>query len=350
MGDNDSRTVDLESLGEDDPRRRLAILSQQEVAKVYKKGFKLLQKAGLKAGDPLEPPLRVAIRKTREGLKDDDLAQREAVGEPRSRTKRRVAASDNIEFTGTQSSLEDLAKILPDVSSYIERQGGSAPISEIVSRVLKPRIPRITLRGFLVAARLGILSTVGLKITEDENVLILSKPTGRHFEQIIPCACGSHFSDVIQWARHVFNASWEGHQVYSRALKEITVKASCLVCLNPRTLFPDILSLIQHCRNLSDDKDHSKFAEFLILKVLHRSDDPLDENVKMLLLRAIESCDAQFPWRSIGPGIADPELTIPFPDGPPTPIYLDDSDSEVISNSDVVEVVNLDNNLINLEE
>lgn len=350
MSTSDFPAIDLESKSDDDPRRRLTILSHQEISKVYKKGFNLLQKAGLKPGDSIEPPLRVTVRKAREGLKDDDLANRKGVGETTGGPKKSRGGPFGAQVTDSQSSVDELAKLLPEVTRYLEQRGGSASVSEVLSKAIRTKLPKVTQRGFLIAARLGILTPFGLNITENENSLILTKPPTGQADGSKPCACGRSQPSPHHWSRHVFNESWEGHEVYSKTLQDTIVKASCLVCLKRDINFPNMLSLVQHCRNSYEDVDHALFAEFIILKLLHESGDPVDQQMKTLLLDAVESCDKDFPWKSLGQNLADPDLSIPFPEGPPTPIYLSDSDQVSDPDSEVVEVVDLDSNFINLEE
>jgi hypothetical protein len=348
MAGNTGNLIDLDEVNVDDPRRRLSQLSHIQVAKEYKKGFKLLQKAGLRPEDSLDPPLRVAVRNPREGLKDDDLNGRKTLGEPRAgRGSKDTIGVEKPLTTNIETSIDDLRKILPEVRSYLDRRGGSCSITDVLKTMVRPRLGPITQRSFLIAARVIGLSSFGFNITETDDALILARPVDSGDHTLKPCLCGATFKDTWSWANHVLRETVESHRGYLQRLGNIVNCVRCLVCRANTDPFENVHDLVEHCMQYKSESNHSEFGCTLLITFLDSDEDPLGDNVRSLLLSALESGDVDFPWRSLSGAARDPFLDIPFPEGPPTPIFLDDDNDD---DHDVVEVVSIDSEFINLED
>ena len=334
----------LDNMDVDDPRRRLGLMTQAEVEKEYKRGFKLLQKAGLRAEDALEPPLRVALRNPREGLKDDDLSGRISVGEVKvsSKSRSRLEAA-GVEPPDSGKCLEDLKLLIPDIHRFLTDQGGSCSLTDILRAVLRPKLGSITQRSFLVAARILDLSSFGLTIIETDDSLILTRPGAVSMTSSIQCECRESFDGVDEWARHVLRSGWDSHGGYNTEIS--TTSSTCVKCLvcEANSSYQGLKSLVDHCRSREGDPRHTSFGCSIIVTFLYESKDKWRGSMRSLFGQSLEYGDRDFPWMSCLGGAVDPQLSIPFPEGPPTPIYLEEDD-------DVVEVVDLDSNFINLEE
>jgi hypothetical protein len=340
-------TVDLDALDDEDPRRRLGKLSYREVEHEYRKGFKLLQKAGLKPNDSLHPPIRVMIRNTREGLRDDDLVGRRGIGE-RLKSCKRGDSDKTIRETVSQSAVQVPSLPLKDVSEFLMRSGGSASVSDVVRQVLRPRIGAITVRGFLTAARSMNLPQYGFHITENENSLVLSRPLddANEFQK---CLCKNGLVLRTEWARHILHGSWRDHDPYRSQLKNIEGDYACLVCPVGKSRQRNIFELVDHCQACLRDQKHELLGKALIETFLGDTSDTLRRNISQLFLNALHSDDRWFPWESISGGESSTSIAHSFPDAPPTPIYLDDSEDQS-DGSDIVEIVDLDYNFINIED
>ena len=322
MESNAESAVNLDEMDVDDPRRRLQNLSLGEIEQEYKKGFKLLQKAGFRRGDGLTPPLRVAIRNPREGLKDDDLEGRKGLGEAKKGPRKKART-----LVSTQPIPDrKLEEMLPSISAFLDRQGGSASVGEVVEQCLRPLVPGISRRSFLVAARVFGTLQYGFKISETDGDLILTRPTapGRS----VPCVCGQKFESNAVWTRHVLKSLEKGHDAYMHLLRGYgPTTIYCLVC---GASCLGIGKLILHAAQAND---HSLFGNALVNAFLDSSIVPQYAN---LFLQALEDDDKTFPWQgSEAVNIEDP----------PTPIHLDDDDDD----GEVIEILE-DTNFINLED
>jgi hypothetical protein len=321
MESNADSAVNLDGIEVDDPRRRLKNLSLGEIQQEYKKGFKLLQKAGFKRGDGLAPPLRVAIRNPREGLKDDDLEGRKGLGETKKGPLKRARTSGSAQPI-PDKKLED---VLPSIAAFLDRQGGSASVSEVLDQCLRPLVPGISRRSFLVAARVFGTLQYGFKISETDGDLILTRPTAPILKSV-PCVCGQKFESMTVWTRHVIKTLDKGHEAYMNLLRGYgPTTVYCLVC---GASFLGIGKLILHAAHASD---HLVFGYALVNAFINSSVVPEYAN---LLLQALEDDDKSFPWGG----------TMTTED-PPTPIHLDDDDDD----GEVIEILE-DTNFINLED
>ena len=336
---SESSAVDLEGEVED-ARRRMQELSPEEIKRLYGKGFKLLQKSGLRASDGVGAPIRVVVRKPREGLRDDDLANRQTLGEIKTKKEPGKISMTNEDIRGYISELRSL---LPSIATYIESHGGSCGLTDIINKVIKVRIPTMTQRFFLIAARLVGTADHGFRITEDEGNIILCKPQA--FATRIRCACGASWGSKHEWTNHVFADFEISHQDYHTVLTRRAGEVACLACLR---IFTDLVKVVKHCRLLKSDPRHMQFGKVALQTFLGDNTD-----VKNLLLVAMENGDNDFPWPALQGEAQDPLDEIPFgdigklaDDGPPTPIHLDDESSD----DDAVEVIDVEPDFINLED
>jgi hypothetical protein len=331
LGGADVSVIPLES------DRRMQNIPIEEMRRMYGKGFRLLEKSGLSGAEKIsDAPIKVMLRRPREGLQDDDITGRKALGE------------DRPEIIRSEVRLEvqyrDLKLMIPSIRKFIDARGGSASVQLVINNLLKPTV-RISRKQFLVVSRLVGLSDHGLKLNEDGTELLSLRPVSVREE--INCACRKKFSSSFLYLEHLlkdFGASY--HAQYENHLleKEITT-AACLECCNGQTRFPDIVQLINHCKSFGD-AIHLKFAKAILVSQFGH----LEETTGPLMLTALELGDRQFPWQSLLGEAADPLEDIPFDPGPPTPIHLEDDEE---SDCDVVEVVDIEpdnSNFINLED
>ena len=356
MDESDKAVIDLNSEDIEDPRRRMNQLSIPEISKVYKKGFSLLQKAGFRTDDTPIPPIRITLRKPREGLKDDDLEGRQTVGDHRGRSKRdrrQGTTGSNIISVSDDEALRILQTTLPRISHFLEMRGGSCSVKELVDHLLKPAIPGITIQGFLVNARFLGTSKYGFRITESEDQLIISKPMNIYQKKT--CICGGSFPNRLDFLTHVLNNLDASHQMYTRLIERYHISPlTCLACRAKGSPFTDLLSLATHCRGLPHDLSHARLGHAIVSTFV---DDFISSDKSALInlfYQALEDGDQDFPWEALASDAVDPLEQIPLisqtfnlDSGPPTPIHLDEDSSQ---DSEVVEILDLDSNFINLEE
>ncbi len=360
MDERDGDVIDLNSEDIEDPRRRMIRLSIPEVSKVYKKGFSLLQKAGFRADDAVIPPIRITLRKPREGLKDDDIQGRRAVGESKAKSEpARIqgAPEGNSVSIRDDEALRILNTSLPRISHFLERRGGSCSVKDFVHSFLKPVLPGITVQGFLVNARFLATSKYGFRITESEDQLVISKPI--RLPEHKTCCCGKDFRTRFEFLSHVLNNLDVSHQMYMRLVERYNISPLfCLACKSKGSQFCDLLSLSSHCKVNSHDTAHTRLGHAIVSTFI---DDNMSSDKSYLInlfYQALEDCDEDFPWGALVSDAADPLEEIKFmssadnvDSGPPTPIHLDDDssqDDEV--RNEVVEILDLESNFINLEE
>lgn len=332
-----STAVDLDEEVDDD-RRRMQELTSDEMQRIYGRGFRLLQKAGFSSTDSATAPIRVVVRKPREGLKDDDLANRQTLGE--SKTKG-AASTKPMTVEDIQGSLTQLKRLLPNIAAFIESRGGSCSLSEIINKEIKVHIPSMNQRFFLIAARLVGTADYGFRITEDDGNVILGRPTGALTK--IKCACGASWTSKTEWVDHTFSDFEISHQDYHTVLSRRAQEVACLACLRE---FGDLVKVVKHCRLLKSETKHRKFGKVVLQTFLGD-----DSDIKNLLLVAMEAGDQEFPWTAIAGGAQDPLEDIPFmkkliDEGPPTPIHLDEDSSD----DDPIEVIDINQDFINLED
>ena len=318
----------------DESERRLQEIPIEEMRRIYGKGFRLLQKSGMSEAEKLPAaPIKVVLRKPREGLKDDDISGRRALDDHRT-----GSAPSEIDF---EQIYRDLKRCIPSIKQYVETHGGSVLVKEIVDRVLRPNSLGISPRQFLVLSRLIGITESGLRLNEDGSQLMSMRPVS--VSQEINCACGMRFKTSYMWLSHVVQELDVSHSEYETRLLRIgSFQCACLVCSERK--FTNILRLLEHCRSIGDSA-HLKLGKAVVVSQL----DPI-EGTSQLMLTAIEYDDKQFPWQSLLGIAADPLENIPFDPGPPTPIYIDD-DGDI----DVMEVVDIASDLnnpdfINLED
>ena len=319
--------------------RRMQQLPMEEMRRMYGKGFRLLEKSGLSGAEKIsDAPIKVMLRRPREGLQDDDLTGRKALGEHRPET---IRSEVRLEV-----QYRDLKEMIPSIRKFIDTRGGSASVQQVIHNVLKPTV-RISRKQFLVVSRLLGLSDHGLKLNEDGTELLSVRPVSIR-EEII-CACGKKFSSSSLWLDHILNDfGGSYHEQYvNRLLQTEIPTAGCLECSQRQIRFPDIVQLINHCKSMGDNL-HLKLAKaILVSQVGH-----LEETTGQLMLTALELGDRQFPWQALLGEAADPLEDIPFDPGPSTPIHLEGDEEE---DCDVVEVVDIESdinysNFINLED
>ena len=335
-----SRSSNEVEVIEDESKRRMKQIPPGQMEKMYGKGFKLLQKAGF---DPSRDtakaaPIKVLLRRPREGLQDDDLVGRKALGD--SAHERRNRDSDTLDVSAYVEQLGAIRR-------FVENEGGSAPVYKIYARVVKPSIESSP----SIATLLLVLKSYGrqhsLKIVGDESAsaeVVLAKPPfeGPRF-QIIKCVCtppdsrsGVAFNRHSDWASHVFSRIEFCHEQYEMRLMRLSEDWGlfyCLACMRP---FPDLVRVVKHCRAMNDDK-HKGFGIILIGVLL--VDETLSGQAH-LLLNAIQEGDEDFPWSQIFSGLAQDALEdIPF-DECPTPIALSEDDYEEVD--EVTEVIELE--------
>jgi len=346
-GEDDVSVVDDES------QRRMKQLSSGQMEKLYGKGYRLLQKAGF---DPTEdtqkpPPIKVVVRKPREGLQDDDLSGRKVLGEvPEHRHQQGGPESDTIDVV-------EYLDFFSQIKLFLESQGGSAPLYRVFSSVIKPRIPSSTVSIFQLVVDLKGAKH-GFKISNGEIILIQPPSTSSIFlSQNIPCICApphAHypvtFNRVIDWAAHVFERFDLNHEEYEQKLMTISENRDirifhCLACKRP---FLDLVRLVKHCRAMGDT-DHNMFGKIVVGTLLGPNDYVGHDK---LFLTSLETGDEDFPWKNFSGLANDVFDDIPFEE-PSTPIDLSDDDDD-----DVIEVIIADDDesahdmhgVINLEE
>ena len=323
---------------EDESKRRMKQIPSAQMERMYGKGFKLLQKAGF---DPLKDsaktaPIKVLIRRPREGLKDDDLAGRKALGEAvHAQPKGDLDTLDVSEYVELFSSIR----------KYIEEEGGSAPVYRIYSRVVKIAIETPSLATFMF-----VLKSYGkresLRIVGDSasaEVLLAKPPTAGPRFQTIKCVCTPpdarseiSFSRQVDWAAHVFSRFEFSHEEYEMRLMRMSEDWGLFYCLACKRPFPDLVRVVKHCRAMNDDQ-HVSFARILIGVLLVEA---VLAPQAHLLLNAIQEGDEDFAWAQIFSGLAQDALQdIPF-DECLTPIAL--SEDEKGEPDEVYEVIELE--------
>ena len=324
-----------------DEKARMAQLSAEEMEKTYGRGYKLLQRAGFTgpAAAVAAAPIKVLIRRPREGLRDDDSVGRKALGEP--------STSSTTTRASPQSMSELRQKILdlfPEIRRFIDHSGGSCGVKSVFHRIVKPRVPTCDVSLFklvLISARIP-----DFKLTSGDTELVLTKPRSVPGTRI-ECTCSREFVSVHDWSVHVYQSSDSAHSEYEETLWRAlpsSVRPFCLVCLGES--FTDVRSVVRHCREIGDTA-HERLGRVVISTILAPSRDPVALGMDTLLLTALELGDATFPWRQLTGGAVDAFETIPFDAGPPTPIDLDyDSDAAL----EVVELEGDDSDVLNLED
>ena len=323
---------------EDESKRRMKQIPSTQMEKMYGKGFKLLQKAGF---DPSKDtaksaPIKVLLRRPREGLKDDDLTGRTALGE--SEGASRKSDMDTLD-------VEEYVKLLSLIRKYIEEEGGSAPVYRIYSRVVKPAIDHPSLATFLLVlksyGKRESLKTVGDSASAE---VVLAKPpsAGPRFE-IIKCICTApdarsvtSFSRQVDWAAHVFSRFEFSHEEYEMRLMKMSEDWGLFHCLACKRPFPDLVRVVKHCNAMGEDQ-HTAFGRIVIGVLLVEA---VLSPQAHLLLNAIQEGDEDFSWAQIFSGLAQDALQdIPF-DECLTPIAL--SEDELDEPEEVLEVIELE--------
>jgi hypothetical protein len=315
---------------------RMSDLTEEEIQRMYGKGYKLLKRSGYTTGES-HAPLKVLIRNPREGLKDNDGVGRKVLGEVFS--KKEKPSEDWL-----QIMVDDVRKLVQNIREEVRNRDGCVEISELFD-ILKGTL-RFKNR-LLFSRALSHVSIDDVKRNDEGSHLILVSPT--QLSRTTLCACEDIFPSQRHWSIHVFQAL-DQHLTYSETLRRFGDPfphcVSCLICID--NTFANLLPLLQHCRQIADTQ-HEMFGRLLITTFL-LPNQQIEKGVDTLLLGALESGDRQFPWRGLCGGAKDPFNDIPFPDGPPTPIVVDSVDSD---DDNPLEIIDIDNQItgeINLEE
>jgi hypothetical protein len=225
------------------------------------------------------------------------------------------------------------------VYSFLDAQGGSAPLYRVFTQIVKPSVPSGTISIFKLVVELKGLKH-GFKISSGAEVILVKPPTSTsaYITQNIPCVCTPPnaqypvaYNRVVDWADHVFDRFDFSHEEYEMKLIKISQNREirmfhCLACNRP---FLDLVRLVKHCRAM-EDPEHTMFGKIVIGTLLGPNDNIGQDQ---LFLTALETGDSEFPWKNFSGLAKDVFEDIPFHE-PSTPIDLSDD-------SDVVEVMEL---------
>lgn len=321
---------------EDESRRRLRQVPSTELAKMYGRGFKLLQKAGF---DPVrdaerDPPIKVLLRGRREGLKDDDLEGRRALGEKQESAKNSKHGETNVQT----ADFSVYIALMPKIRKYIENIGGSIQYNLLYERLIRKAVQRQSFKPALLAIK-SYGESQGIKVVGDHEStchIVLSKPPFPKVDSF-KCVCAAPdartplaFSSQAEWAAHVYSWFEFSHEEYEMRLMTISQESSgmyyCLACMRP---FPDLVRVVKHCKAMNNEF-HASFGKILIAVFL--VDRDVSVQAKMLL-NPMKQGDDKFPWLRFFSDLAQ-ECEEVF--DTPTPIALSDGES------DVIEVVELE--------
>ena len=326
-GTNTTQKFDEVEVVDDESKRRMKSISSSQMARMYGRGFKLLQKAGFNPNEEenTTAPIKVLLRKPREGLQDDEVAGRKALGES--------AAVD----------ISDYMSQLSNVREFIEAEGGSASLHRVYAKVIKPHIASPSIvelsRALTSAGKENGIKIVG-EVSADAQVVLIRPPasTGPRF-QTIACTCTApgarypvSFSRTNDWAWHVFDRFEFGHEEYEMRLMRMSEGWGLFHCLQCHRPFPDLVRVVKHCRAMPD-QHHRLFGTIVLGVLLERADSLTPQGQLMLL--AVQEGDVEFEWGKIfSDFVIKHDIEIPFEECPPTPIALSDDE-------DVVEIVDV---------
>lgn len=324
---------------EDESRRRMSQVPSAQLAKMYGKGFKLLQKAGFDPAKDAErdPPIKVLIRRRREGLKDDDLAGREALGEKEPESNKVTSNKAG----KAPPDFSEFVALLPKIRTYVAKMGGSMHYNLVYERVIKKAVKPPAFKLALVAIQ-SYGESHGLKVAGNNestcHILITNKSPSSESSSF-KCVCAApdartplSFPTQAEWAAHAYSWFEFSHEDYENRLMKISQESGgmfyCLACMRP---FPDLVRIVKHCKAMGNDF-HASFGKILIALLLvdRRA---LSVPAKMLL-KPMKEGDDKFPWLRFFSDLAPDKEEETF--DTPTPIALSDDEG------DVVEVVKLE--------
>ncbi len=305
------RRNEEESVDTDLAAFRMRQISETQASKLYGKGLSLLKKAGLKEDDSLTAPMKVYVRRAREGLKDDDSRDRRVLGEQ---------TTDKPDTDAALLDMSTYTAVLPKVVEYLSVRGGSARLSGVFKNIVKREIPSCTLTVFRLIMETDVQKH-GLRLVDQE--LVLSRPPSRTPASLNQCVClnSLYFKSKHLWAAHVLADFNEGHEVYEQELMRLSSSGRwfyCLVCNRP---MQDLVRIIKHCHNM-EDSDHKYFGSTVIVGAL----DPADSICQTMLFQAMHDGDSDYPWQckieDMFEGLSPQEI-------PGTPICLSDGEVEI---------------------
>jgi hypothetical protein len=318
----------------DETISRMKPLSDKQVGKLYGKGYLLLTKAGLREGEELSAPVKVYVRKAREGLQDDDCKGRKVLGEQSEKASSVNHTLDLSAYIGT----------FPRIVEYISALGGSAHIAEVFRDMVRDKVASPSFTVFKLLLDTDIVK-YGLKRLGDEVLLIRPPLTIASSRKACVCQDGRrYFRTLPEWASHVLEELSSYHELYESELMGWSRSGRWFHCLPCNRPMQDLVRVVKHCNAMPDDL-HKHFGRVVVISALHSS----DEFQRDLLFQAMHDGDSAFPWGSYAGGAADPLEDIPFSESPRTPIHLSDSDSDI---AEVVDIIDVDgpSNLIELDE
>lgn len=291
-------------------------LSHDEMVKMYGRGYKLLLKTGFSKDSSGSAPIKVLVRKPREGLKDDDSAGRKILGESTDYVKKDV------------QNFEPYLELFPRIKRFLSSAGGSYKLKALFYKVVRP-----VFSGANYAVFKLLVSSPDFVLVGDD--LVLTKPPQTTRLHPIVCeACMQGYSSLSEWSWHVLRTlDQTPHSKFEHKLLNVTARAPglttyiCLVCV--RGDYPNLNRLVHHCRTMIDPP-HDQLGRAIIETFLHP-----DNGVGLgnLFLDALVNGDKDFPI------LVSNDDVIPF--APATPIDIS-SDDDAIDLDDTSAIINLE--------